>query len=106
VLHLASITGSAADIDPEMATAVNATSMAHLVRAVSGTGVKRVVFVSSSGVYGDQYSAPIDENGALAPGSHYARTKVEAEDFLRDGVRDGLVPEGVILRGSGSMGPS
>jgi UDP-glucose 4-epimerase len=98
VLHLASITGGAADIDPEMATAVNATSMAHVVRAVSGTDVKRVVFVSSSGVYGDQYSAPINETGALAPGSHYARTKVAAEDYLRDAVRDGLVPEGVILR--------
>ena len=98
ILHLASITGGAADIDPEKATAVNATSMAHVVRAASGTGVKRVVFVSSSGVYGDHYSTPIDENGELAPGSHYARTKVAAEDFLRDAVRDGLVPEGVILR--------
>ena len=98
VLHLASITGAAADVDPEKATAVNATSMQHIVDAASGTGLKRIIFVSSSGVYGDHYSSPIDERGELAPGSHYARTKVAAEEILFSAVRSGLLPEAVILR--------
>jgi UDP-glucose 4-epimerase len=98
ILHLASITGAAADVDPERATAVNVTSVEHVASAASRFGVKRIVFVSSSGVYGDQYSQPVDEQGALAPGSLYARTKVTAEERLRDAVRDGLVPEAVILR--------
>jgi UDP-glucose 4-epimerase len=98
VLHLASITGAAADVDQEKATAVNATSMRHIVDSASGTGLRRVVFVSSSGVYGDQYSEPVDERGTLAPGSHYARTKVAGEKILFDAVNSGALAEGVTLR--------
>jgi len=98
VLHLASITGAAADVDPALATAVNTTSMQHIVDAASDTGLKRVVFVSSSGVYGDHYSTPIDERGTLAPASHYARTKVAAEQILTDAISSGALAQGVILR--------
>ena len=98
ILHLASITGAAADADPEKATAVNVTSMAHVIDAARAHPVQRIVFVSSSGVYGDQYDSPIDETGALAPASLYARTKVAAEELLRRAVDEGAIPAAVILR--------
>jgi UDP-glucose 4-epimerase len=98
ILHLASITGPAADATPLLARAVNVTSMAHVVSAATAFDVDRIVFVSSSGVYGDQYSKPINELGPLAPNSFYAQTKVDAETLLRDAAHAKLVPEAVILR--------
>jgi UDP-glucose 4-epimerase len=98
ILHLASITGAAADADPERATAVNLTSMAHVIDAAREHSVARIVFVSSSGVYGDRYDSPVGEDGALAPASLYARTKLAAEDLLRQAVDKGEIPAAVILR--------
>jgi len=98
ILHLASITGAAADAEPAKATAVNLTSMAHVIAAARVHPVQRIVFVSSSGVYGDHYDSPVDETGTLAPASLYARTKLAAEELLRQAVADGEIPAAVILR--------
>lgn len=79
IIHLASITGGACDSDPERAEAVNVDAVGALAELAKGAGVARLVFASSSAVYGDQYDSPIDEQGATVLGSRYATTKRRAE---------------------------
>lgn len=85
VLHLASITGPAADAAPDRAEAVNAESLRHVSRAAAAEGVSRVVLVSSSSVYGDRYGEPVQEDGLLDPVSVYARSKLRGEEELASG---------------------
>ena len=47
------------------------------------SGVRRIVYVSTSGVYGDCGGARIDETRALRPATDRARRRVDAEQRLR-----------------------
>lgn len=97
VLHLASITGAAADLDPARAEAVNVESVGYVSEAAAAAGVPRVVYVSSASVYGDRYESPVAENAPLDPRSTYAETKIRAEEALVLAAAAGG-PEAVILR--------
>jgi nucleoside-diphosphate-sugar epimerase len=56
----------------------------HLVNALARGGrVRRIVYVSTSGVYGDCGGACIDETRALRPATARARRRVDAEARLR-----------------------
>lgn len=57
---------------------------ANLVRALArGTRVRRVVYGSTSGVYGDAAGARFDETRPLRPATDRARRRVDAERRLR-----------------------
>jgi nucleoside-diphosphate-sugar epimerase len=57
---------------------------AHLVRALARKGrVRRIVYGSTSGVYGDCRGARFDETRAVAPASDRAWRRVDAEQRLR-----------------------
>jgi nucleoside-diphosphate-sugar epimerase len=79
VLHLA---------PPQAAGAADARTRA-LVQALArgggagGGGVKRLVYASTSGVYGDAGGARFDETRSVAPGTDRARRRVDAESVLR-----------------------
>lgn len=79
VVHLAGLTGSACTDNPDRAAAVNTASTTTLVSAADDFGIQRLVFASTSAVYGDAYSAPVDESGPCVPMSVYAHTKYAAE---------------------------
>lgn len=62
---------------------------AHLLQALARGGrVKRLVYGSTTGVYGDAAGAQFDETRPLAPATDRARRRVDAERRLRGFGRD------------------
>lgn len=76
------------------------------MRAFVAAGLRpeRVVYVSTSGVYGDRAGAWVDEDTAPAPGTDRARRRLDAETTLRAWGRDSGVAVS-ILRVGGIYGP-
>lgn len=60
----------------------NVASTISLVRSLLATGVDRIVFSSSAGVYGNPETIPVTEDARLEPQSVYAETKATMEKFL------------------------
>ncbi|PZQ82973.1 MAG: epimerase [Ancylobacter novellus] len=95
VLHLAAIAAPGhARADPTTAWQVNVMGTLNVARAVlQEAPAARLVFVSSSEVYGDSFleaAAPLDENAVLAPRSVYAATKAAADLMIGQMAKDGL----------------
>ena len=88
----------------ERMQAVNVGGTENVLRSASEAGVKRVVFVSSSEVYGCPKSIPIKEDDALAPICEYGRNKLASEKLCRE-YRDRTGIEVVILRPPTIVGP-
>jgi nucleoside-diphosphate-sugar epimerase len=78
---------------------------ANLLAALTPpAGLQRVVYISTSGVYGDCAGAWVDERREAAPGTDRARRRVDAETILRCwGARNRL--RIVILRAPGIYAP-
>lgn len=84
VVHLAAVTGSAAEVNPAETADLNVSATRALAQSAIATGAKRFVFASTSAVYGDGYRTPISETANPQPRSLYAETKLEAEVALAD----------------------
>src|SRR3989304_723280 len=54
-----------------------------LMEAMRDVGVRRVVFVSSGAVYGDQQKQPVREDALPNPRSPYAVSKLAAEYYVK-----------------------
>jgi UDP-glucose 4-epimerase len=67
--------------DPLAANAHNVTGTLHVLEAARRAGVRRVVYASSSSVYGDRPDLPKREDQAPAPISPYAVSKVAGEQY-------------------------
>lgn len=67
--------------DPLTTTAVNIEGTLNVLLAARDHGVRRVVFASSSSVYGDAPGMPRREDGILRPLAPYAVSKLAAEQF-------------------------
>lgn len=59
----------------------------HLLEAMRGAGVDRMVFSSTAAVYGEPQQVPITEESQLAPTNVYGRTKLAIEGMLADYAR-------------------
>jgi nucleoside-diphosphate-sugar epimerase len=89
VVHLAAIVGDpACDDNKQLAMEVNRAATRMLADVARGCGVRRFVFASSCGVYGES-ELRLDETSAVNPLSVYARTKVDSENILLATIRDG-----------------
>ena len=74
VLHLA----------PPPSSGTHDTRTAHLLHALAAKGrVRRIVYASTSGVYGDRGGARIAETAPVNPSTDRARRRVDAEARLR-----------------------
>ena len=74
--------GRGAEIDPERAIAVNVLGFRRLLDAAQQAGISRVVYTSSSVVYGAATSpARVTEDAPRAPLGLYALTKTLAEEI-------------------------
>jgi len=62
----------------------NVTGTLNLLESMAAHGVKRLVFSSSSTVYGQAETMPILENFPLSATNPYGRSKLMIEDILRD----------------------
>ncbi len=56
----------------------------HLLEAMRGAGVDRIVFSSTAAVYGEPQSVPIREDSLLQPTNVYGRSKLVIEGMLAD----------------------
>jgi len=69
--------------NPRASHITNATGTLNVLLAARDNGVKKVVFASSSSVYGDTPTLPKVEDMAPNPQSPYAVTKLAAEQYCR-----------------------
>ena len=89
---------------PREYNAVNVGGTVSVMEAMRDAGVKRVVFVSSGAVYGEQSQVPFHESLSPNPRSPYAVSKLAAEYYVRTiGALVGI--ETVSLRVFNAYGP-
>jgi UDP-N-acetylglucosamine/UDP-N-acetyl-alpha-D-glucosaminouronate 4-epimerase len=82
VFHLAALVSVPRSLeDPASTIAVNVTGTANIFAAAREAGVARVVYASSSSVYGDRASVPQCEGEEGAPLSPYAASKAMGEQL-------------------------
>lgn len=89
---------------PREYNATNVGGTVSLMEAMRDVGVRRVVFVSSGAVYGDQGSQPLQESAPPNPRSPYAVSKLAAEYYVRT-IGDLWGIETVSLRVFNAYGP-
>jgi len=89
---------------PREYNAVNVGGTVSLMEAMRDVGVRRVVFISSGAVYGDQGEQPLHESAMPNPRSPYAVSKLAAEYYVRT-IGDLWNIETVILRVFNAYGP-
>jgi UDP-glucose 4-epimerase len=84
VFHLAAIASVARSVDDPLAThETNLTGTLNVLLAARDCGVRKVVFSSSSAVYGDEQSLPKRENMPPVPLSPYAVSKLAGEYYCK-----------------------
>lgn len=80
VIWLAALVGDqACALNPTLAKEINTDTLSYLKNNFKG----KIIFMSSCSVYGASNDI-LDENSTLNPLSHYAQTKIWAEDILKD----------------------
>lgn len=89
---------------PREYSAVNVGGTVSLMEAMRDVGVRRVVFISSGAVYGDQGEQPLKESTPPNPRSPYAVSKLAAEYYVRT-IGDLWGIESVSLRVFNAFGP-
>jgi UDP-glucose 4-epimerase len=84
VYHLAALPSVARSVaDPFSSHSVNATGTLIVLAAARDAGASRVVYASSSSVYGDTPTLPKHEEMPISPRSPYAASKVAGESYAR-----------------------
>jgi nucleoside-diphosphate-sugar epimerase len=82
--RLAGLAGTVLHLAPPPPRGCIDTRTAHLLQALAAKGgVRRIVYASTSGVYGDCGGARLDETRRVAPATDRARRRVDAEARLR-----------------------
>ncbi|MCX7751745.1 MAG: SDR family oxidoreductase [Blastocatellia bacterium] len=82
VLHQAALRSVPRSVeDPMATTAVNVLGTVNLLQAAREAGVRRVVFASSSSVYGETSELPLRESQPPRPVSPYAVSKLAGEQY-------------------------
>jgi UDP-glucose 4-epimerase len=89
---------------PREYNATNVGGSVSLMEAMRDVGVRRVVFISSGAVYGDQGEQPLQESASPNPRSPYAVSKLAAEYYVRT-IGDLWGIETVSLRVFNAYGP-
>ncbi len=83
VFHLAAIASVSASMrDPERCLDVNVRGTVETAQAARAAGARRIVFASSSAVYGDAPPVPTREDHPCEPVSPYGGSKLAAEILL------------------------
>lgn len=104
VIHLAAQTDATASLEHREAVfSNNLESTRHVAGLAARTGT-RLVFTSTTSVYGSQESRVDETCGSLVPQSPYAECKLEEEELLREASRGAL--DVIILRLGTIAGPS
>jgi UDP-N-acetylglucosamine/UDP-N-acetyl-alpha-D-glucosaminouronate 4-epimerase len=91
--------------DPLTTSAVNVEGTLNVLLAARDEGVRRVVFASSSSVYGSSAELPAQESGPVDPISPYGVAKLAAERYCVSFTRVYETFETVVLRYFNVFGP-
>jgi nucleoside-diphosphate-sugar epimerase len=83
--------------------AMNAAGVANVLAAARAEGVRKVVYVSSSGVYGQPKTVPVREDHPQHPLGAYGQSKIEGERLCQEHVAAG--GDVTILRPMSLFGP-
>ena len=84
VFHLGALGAVARSVaDPRASNAANVDGTLNVLTLARDAGVRRVVFASSSSVYGGAVTVPTPESTPLRPRSPYANTKLAGEWYTR-----------------------
>ena len=84
VIHLAAALGvSRTEARRLECLYINIQGMVNILEACVKDNIKKIVFASSSEVYGNQFKMPISEKSPVNPISNYAITKLVGEEYLR-----------------------
>jgi UDP-glucose 4-epimerase len=89
---------------PREYTQVNVGGTVSLMEAMRDVGVRRVIFISSGSIYGNQSIQPLKETARPNPRSPYAVSKLSAEYYVRT-IGDLWGIETVCLRVFNAYGP-
>jgi UDP-N-acetylglucosamine/UDP-N-acetyl-alpha-D-glucosaminouronate 4-epimerase len=105
VYHLAALPSVARSVaDPQTSHQVNVDGTLNVLLAATDAGVRRLVYASSSSVYGDTPELPKHEELPVSPRSPYAAAKLAGEAYCRAFAR--VYPlETVCLRFFNVFGP-
>jgi len=83
VVHLAAFKAVGESMQkPEKYSLNNINGTINILNAMSGTGIKRIIFSSSAAVFGQPQYLPVDEKHPVNPESYYGFTKLEIERFM------------------------
>lgn len=105
VFHLAALPSVPRSLaDPWASHDHNVNGTVQLLLAARSAGVRRLVYSSSSSIYGDTPVLPKVENVEPLPRSPYAAAKLAGEQYVLSYARAGLL-EGVALRYFNVFGP-
>lgn len=105
VFHLAALPSVPRSLkDPWASHAANVNATLRLLEACRAATVRRIVYSSSSSIYGDTVVLPKAETAEPCPRSPYAASKLAGEQYVLAFARAGLI-EGVALRYFNVFGP-
>ncbi len=105
VMHLASISNDPmGKLNEDVTFSINRDGTIHLAKLAKAAGVPRFLFAASCAEYGRKGTDSLDENSPFDPLSAYAKSKVEAEEVLKN-MSDGTFCV-VTLRNATSFGSS
>ena len=92
-----------AGLDEDEIYAMNLAGVENVLAAALETGVRKVVHISSSGVYGIPRSVPVGEDHPQRPLGAYGRSKIAGEEVCRRALERGL--DVTIFRPMSLFGP-
>ena len=83
VFHLASLCLGHCQEDPRTGHDINVNGTYNLLEACVSAGVKRLMFASSSSVYGNATYSPMDEKHPFGNKNFYGATKIAGEAMIK-----------------------
>lgn len=98
VVHLATVPGGAAELNPALAKQVNVDATMALVEGASATGkCPKFIFASSIAVFGDSMPPYVDDDTPITPKMFYGAHKAMMEQWIATQSRRGAI-NGLSLR--------
>jgi len=84
VIHLAALVGvESSENDPIKTLEFNINGTKNVLEACRNSNIKKIIFSSSSEIYGQPLSVPIKESDPLIPITTYGISKLAAEEYVK-----------------------